>query len=242
MTLESELIEREALADLHAAATRELAAELRLQALPIGAAFVSIAGTLPASAITINRALGVGLGATETDATVNEMLDAFRDAAVSRYFVQRHPEARPPALVGWLLAAGLEKARGWQKFRRGREAVPELETDLRIESVGPEHGAAFGRIVCDAFDLGDAAAPWLARLPGRAGWHIFMSFDGDEPAGAGALYVRDGLAWTDYGATAPTHRRRGSQGALLARRVEHALELGCREIFTCTGEDVPGDP
>ncbi|NIV77057.1 MAG: hypothetical protein GWN37_20150, partial [Gammaproteobacteria bacterium] len=67
-------------------------------------------------------------------------LDAYRGAAISRYFVQCHPAARPPALVGWLLAAGLEKARGWQKFRRGRQPPPRIETDLRIELVGAEHG------------------------------------------------------------------------------------------------------
>lgn len=242
MAVESEAIEREALADLHAAATPGLAFELRLKAVSVGSAFVSVAGALPPTAITVNRALGVGFDAPETDGTISEMLDVYRDAGVARYFVQRHPRAQPPALVSWLLAAGLEKARGWQKFRRGRERVPRFDTDLRIERIGPEHGAAFGRIVGDAFDLGDAAAPWLACLAGRPGWHLFMSFDGDAPAGAGALYVRDDLAWTDFGATVPAYRRRGSQGALLARRVEHALELGCRAVFTCTGEAVPGDP
>lgn len=242
MAVESEVIEREALADLHAAATQGLAHELRLKAVPVGSALVSVAGALPRSAITINRALGVGLERAETDGTISDMLDVYRDSGVARYFVQRHPRAQPPALVSWLLAAGLEKTRGWQKFRRGREPVPAFETDLSIEQIGAEHGAAFGRIVADAFDLGDAAAPWLACLAGRPGWHLFMSFDGNAPAGAGALYVRDDVAWTDFGATAPAYRRRGSQGALLARRVEHALELGCRTVFTCTGEDVPGDP
>lgn len=242
MTRNSEAIEREALADLHAAATPELVAALRLKAAPVGAALVSIAGALRPSATTINRALGVGLSAPETEGTISRLLDAYRDAAVSRYFVQCHPEARPPALVGWLLAAGLEKARGWQKFRRGRERVVRADTDLRVEAIGPGHGAAFGRLVADALGLGEAAAAWLACLAGRPGWHVFMSFDRNEPAGAGALYVRDGLAWADYGVTAPAHRGRGSEPALLARRIERALELGCREIFTCTREHAPGDP
>jgi hypothetical protein len=36
---------------------------------------------------------------------------------------------------------------------------------------------AFGRIAAGAFDLGDAVVPWLARMPGRPGWHVFMCFD-----------------------------------------------------------------
>ena len=123
-----------------------------------------------------------------------------------------------------------------------KAAVARGVNDLRIEEIGPAQGEAFGRIVCDAFDLGPLAVPWLARLPGRADWRVFMSFAGDEPAGAGALFIQGDVAWTDFGATAPAFRRRGSQAAVLARRVQCALDAGCREIFTCTGEEVPGDP
>lgn len=242
MDFEAEDIERAALADLQAAATPQLVDALRLRALPVGAALVSLAGGLPASAIVINRAIGLGLSRPETEDTVGKLVSAYRSAGIQRYFVQRHPAAQPAELADWLLAAGLQKVRGWQKFSRGRDAAPKVETDLRVEQVGPEQGAAFGRIVCDAFDLGQAAAPWLARLPGRPGWHVFMTFDGERPAGTGTLFIQDGLAWFDFGATAPEYRRRGSQSALLARRVQHALDAGCRKLLTCTGEDVPGDP
>lgn len=242
MSLESEKIELDSMVDLHAAATPQLVEQLGLQALTIGSTFVSIAAKLPASAIVINRALGLGLWSPETAESVGSMVSAFRDAGVARYFNQCHPDARPSGIGGWLTAAGLEKARGWQKFSRGGEAVPKIKTDLRIEEIGPEHGEAFGRIACDAFDFGDAAIPWLARLPGRPGWHIFMTFAGDEPAGIGTLFVKDGLADIDLGATAPKFRGRGSQAAVLAKRVECALDLGCREIVTCTGVAVPGDP
>ncbi|MFP6730515.1 MAG: GNAT family N-acetyltransferase [Alphaproteobacteria bacterium] len=158
------------------------------------------------------------------------------------YFIQRHPEAEPAEMVGWLLDAGLEKARGWQKFQRGREAPPHSTSDLRVEEIGPDHGDAFASILCAAFDLGDLAEPWLAKLPGHAGWHVFMCFDGDQPAGTATLFVKDGLAWFDFAATAPAFRRRGSQGALLAARIKAALDHGCHAMFTCTGEEVPGDP
>lgn len=230
MAYDAEAIERAALADLHAAASPELAAALGLGAHSIGSALVSAAGALPASAIVINRAIGIGLDAPETQSTVHEMVAAYGDAGVGRYFVQRHPDARPAELVDWLTAAGLEKARGWQKFSRAPGEVTERPTDLTIAPVGPELGAAFGRIAADAFDLGQAAVPWLAALPGRAGWHVFMSFDGDEPAGTGAMFVEGDIAWLDFGATAPAFRQRGGQGALLAQRVAQAGALGCRAV------------
>ena len=68
-----------------------------------------------------------------------------------------------------------------------------------------------------------------------------MSFDGDTPAGTGALYMRAGIAYLDFGATSPDFRRRGSQSALLSTRLRAALDAGCSEIVTMTGEAVPGD-
>ena len=242
MGFEAEWIEQAALEDVHAAATPALVAALGLTRKSIGAAFVSIASGLPGSTVYVNRAIGAGLAAAETEASVRDMVAAYRAVGVQRFLIHLHPEARPAELAEWFAAAGLGKARSWQKFRRGREAVPKIATDLRIAEIGPEHGEAFGRIAAAAFDLGEAVVPWLARLPGRPGWHVFMCFDGDTPAGIGALYERDGIATVEFGATAPAFRGRGSQGALLARRLERALDLGCRETFTVTGVAVPGDP
>jgi len=167
MSFESERVELESMVDIHAAATPELVGELGLQPRSVGSSFISIAAKLPMSAIVVNRALGLGLDQPESRESIDALIAAYRDAGVERYFVQIHPSARPAELGDWLAAAGLEKARGWQKFSRGREAVPKIETDLRIEEIGPEHGGAFGRILCAAFDFGEAAVPWFAKLPGR---------------------------------------------------------------------------
>lgn len=239
---EAELIERAALEDLHLAAPEALRDSLGLQSFARGSGLVSIAAALPSSAIVINRVIGLGLETPATRDVVREIVDRYRDAGVARFFINRHPEAGPPEIVDWMLEAGLENARGWQKFERDPEPAPIVETDLSIRRIGPKQGSTFARIVCDAFDLGDAAVPWIAALSGRDNWHLFMSFAGDEPAGTGALFFHDDCAWTDFGATAPKFRQRGSQAALLAARVNHAVELGSRRLYTCTGEDVPGDP
>ena len=238
----SETIERAALRDLHRAATPELVEKLGLQVLEDGNTLVSIAGALPASAIVINRAMGIGTDCPADQEQLENIVAAYRDAGVKRYFIQVQPTARPEALPGWLEALGLEKARGWQKFARNPDPVTGTATDLTVNEIGAEQGEAFARIVCDGFDLGEVAIPWLARLPGREGWRIFMAFDGDTPAGAGALFLREGYAWTDFAATAPAFRKRGCQAALLTARIRCARESGCREIFNCTGEDVEGDP
>lgn len=238
----AEEIERAALEDLHAAATPEIRERLGGSGQKVGSAFVSIASELPATAIVINRAIGVGLAAPETEDSVSAIVEAYRSARVERYFVHAHPEAKPVELEGWLMSLGLEKARGWQKFSRGTEPVPKPKTELSIREIDQHDAEASATIVSEAFDLGEVARPWLQQLPGRDRWHVFMSFDGDTPAGAGALFIDGDVGWTDFGATAPAFRGRGSQSALLRLRVEFALDSGCKQVFTCTGEEVPGDP
>lgn len=243
MTDEAEFLERAALEDIHRAAPPQVVERLQLKPFTCGGAFASLAGGLPASAIVLNRVIGLGVNEPATEAVVEEIVAAYAAAGVSRYFVHLHPSSTPAALRDWLQGAGLEPARGWQKFERPQDPpAAAVATRLDIRPIGREYGEQFARIACNAFDLGEAAIEWLAELPGRPNWHVFMSFVDDRPAGTGALFVEDGMAWFDFGTTAPEFRQRGSQAALLARRIEYALELGCRKLLTCTGKAVPGDP
>lgn len=242
MSIELEDIERRDLAALHAVADSALKARLGLETVDVGGALVSIAAALPSDAIVVNRTIGLGLWEPTSRETIARIVALYREAGVARYFVHVHPDAEPPSLRDSLREAGLEKARGWMKFARGREAPPSADTDLTVRPAAAADGPAFGRIVADAFDLGDVAADWLARLVDAEGWRIYMTFDGDEPAGTGGLFVHDGIGFCDMGATAPAFRRRGSQSALLRRRIVDAIDMGCRVIVTETGEAVEGDP
>jgi len=239
---EIEAVERAALEDLNEAARGSLGTALGMQSRTLGSAFVSAFAALPATAIVANRAIGLGLAGAESREVVDAVVDLYAQAGIARYFVHLHPDSRPAEIADWLTARGLEEARAWMKFRRGREAPPEVASDLEIRPARAGDAAAFGRIEADAFDLGEAGAPWLALLVGRPDWHVYMSFDGNQPAGCGALFVREGIGWLDWGATAPDFRGRRSQQALLRRRILDALDLGCRLIVTATGEEVPGDP
>ncbi|MDX1604802.1 MAG: GNAT family N-acetyltransferase [Candidatus Competibacterales bacterium] len=239
-SLAAERIERAALVDLHDAAPNDVRRALGMSLEPIGHALVSSARHDPN--ILLNRCLGLGVEGSDEQATVQRIAAHYAEAGVQRYFVQRLPEARPAALRDWLRAAGLIQYRGWVKFLRRPLPPPALNSELQVREIGPQHARAFGRIVAPCFDLTDAAIGLLAALVGRPGWHIFMSFAGSEPAGTGALFVKDGVGWCDWGATHPDYRGRGGQGALLCRRIQHAIERGCRLLVTTTGEAVPGDP
>jgi GNAT superfamily N-acetyltransferase len=85
-----------------------------------------------------------------------------------------------------------------------------------------------------------ALEDWLAQLPGREGWLCFVAFDGDEPAGAGALFVTGTVGWLGIGATVPKHRGKGAQSAVIAKRIEAAAALGCEILVSETGKPVDG--
>ena len=63
-----------------------------------------------------------------------------------------------------------------------------------MRRIGPEHAAAFGSIVAEAFGMTQGSAALLAELVPRPDWYVYLSFDSDEPAGAGTMFVRDQAA------------------------------------------------
>jgi hypothetical protein len=237
----AERVERAALADLHAAAPTEVTRQLGLHLETIGGALVSTAVNGPT--ILVNRTIGLGVEHAARAEAVAEIVSRYSAAGLARYFVHLDPSAEPCQLPGWFESAGLTPySRAWAKFVRGTQPPPQLDSDLEVRHIGPEHAEQFGRIAAQGFGLGP---PWhlvLAGLVGRPGWRVYLSFDHGEAAGCAALRVLDGVAWFDWAATSPEYRRRGSQGVLLARRIADAIVLGVRSMVTATGEAVAGDP
>ncbi len=239
---ELDWIERRALESWHQAADTPAREAAGLRWVEIAGGYASVASRLPPSAIVANRAISVGFDRPAEREEITELTALYRDRGVTRYFVQAHPDAARAELGDWLAAEGLEQARGWMKFSRGREAPLAIDTNLTLAKIDDANAEPMGRIIADAFDLGDAAIPWLARLVAHPDWTILGAYDGDSLTAVGGLYVEEGIGWTDMGATAPAFRKRGAQSALLAARIQTALDMGCRIIGTCTGEAVPGDP
>ena len=147
-----------------------------------------------------------------------------------------------PDLGARLEARGFEPGYAWMKFRRGVDPPPPVEPALRIEEIGAEHGPAFGSVVARGYGMPDFAAEWFGSAAGSASFRLFLAWAGDEPAGAGALFVGDGIGWLGLAATVPEHRRKGAQGAILAARFRAAAAGGIRELATETRERLPDRP
>jgi GNAT superfamily N-acetyltransferase len=151
--------------------------------------------------------------------------------------VSLDPEAQ---LERELEARGYKPGYPWHKFVHEAEPV-EARTELSVETARTPHD--FGSTVAGGFGLPDAAAAWMSRLVGRAGWHCLVAYDGEQPVAAGALFATGEAGWCGMGATLPAARGRGGQSAILAARVSLAGEIGLTTLVTETGaprEDGPG--
>lgn len=191
--------------------------------------------------ILINRVLDIG---SEYPPTLEQLIDictVYSNAGVQRFFLHVIPDRIGPDYAALLQDAGYEKYRGWMKFVRGAGDVGPVTTDLTITRIGPENSVQFASIVGDAFDFDPTFQPAIAALANAADWQLYMSFNGEQPAGTGGLYMKDGIAYLDFGATHPDFRRRGGQTGVLNTRIAAALDAGCTSIVTMTGESVPGD-
>ena len=182
----------------------------------------------------LNRVVGLGLASPATEADVDEALAAM--GAGVTFYVAVAPGARPPALPEWLRARGLQPGWGWMTFRRDITPPASAATALRmvqVRTIADAH--AFARVVRIGYELSETIEPRLARVH-DAGWRGWVAFDGDEPAGAGALFAAQGVAYLGLAATLAAHRGKGAQTALLAARIHQAAELGCDLVITETGE------
>ena len=198
----------------------------------VGGATLFKTEAAPDSAM-LNRVVGLGLARRATESDLDAILAAMRGV---RYFVAVSPLAKPDAITSWLKERGLEPGWGWMQFSRGVDPVPAVTTELSTRRVGAESANDFASLVIEGFELPAVLHAWLRLVPTTPGWSVWLADDGGQAVGCGALFVDGELGYLGFGATSRAQRGRGSQSALLAARIRHARELGCRHVVTETGE------
>lgn len=189
-----------------------------------------------------NRTVGLGIDAPADERQVDELVALYESGGLSRFAISLSPHARPAELPAWLAARGLTPNARFAKAWRDAEAPPEVHTDLRIEVIGASDAPAWAAVQRAAWGMPAAMTPWFTSTVGRPGWMHFLGFDDALPVTGAAMYVAGEVCWLGFGATIPTHRRRGGHGALVARRIREAALLGCSLLVTEADEDTPEAP
>jgi GNAT superfamily N-acetyltransferase len=190
-----------------------------------------------------NRVLGFGVARPAVAEDVDDVVAFYDGAERSVSAAQIAPHAAPPELIGWFEERGFSRSRTWVKMWHDLSSMPEASTDLRIERIGPDRAADFGRLgVVEAYEFPEVVGPAMGATVGRPGWIHYMGFDGDTPVSTAAMRIHDGVAWFGFGATSESHRGRGGQSALFAQRLRDARDAGCRFAIVETGKETPEDP
>jgi hypothetical protein len=240
LILELERIERDAWEDVARAAPPPFAQGIGLEARPLGAAFLFLAARIPQ--YQFNWLGGTGLNGDD-GSSIAAAVKRFREAGQEKFIVQIPPAPNAAHMEALARAEGLSShPLAWAKFHRETSTAPRIETAFSIREVGPEAKDDFAQTAIAGFGMPATMAMWLSQIVGRPGWHAYVSYDGDAPAGTGALYVKGDFAWCGIGATRPEMRKRGGQSALLARRVADAAKYGAKHVATETGVPQEGQP
>lgn len=192
--------------------------------------------------LSLNRVYSLGIDSPLTAQALDELIAEYRDALVSRFMISWAPVAQPAEARHWLEKRGFRRITPIARLTRRTDPTACAATDLSIAEATPEDSALFGEVAARSNGLPPEFASGLNSTMGCAGWRHYFALDGDRPVAAAALYVEDDVAWAGFGGTLPEDRRRGAQGALLARRIRDAHEDGATWITCWTTAESPERP
>lgn len=196
--------------------------------------------------LAFNRVVGLGLIKPSSHTEVREIIDFYREAGSSCFFVQLSPFARPAYIDELLSFNGFSHYNNWTKlYRPASSPLPPVWTELRVDRITTDQADEYGRLITEAFKWEngkDAIAQTLARTVGISGYRHYFAFDKDKPVAAAALYARGSFASMAIAGTLQEYRGKGAQSALLARRILDARNMGCKHIISETAEELPDKP
>lgn len=205
----------------------------------VGGATAAVFKRLPIA--VFNRVVGLGVHEPATEAMIDELMALYDDAGTP-FGISVSPAARPAEISEWLLARGFEHTSNWAKVIRGTEPPPEIETELRIEQADETTAAQYAAVGQVAFEMPEWTKQLFEEMAMMPEVMSYVAFAGDEPAGIGSMLIAGEYGALFNGATLPDYRRRGAQGAIMARRIREGIAGGCRWLTTETGEDTPESP
>jgi hypothetical protein len=236
----NEYTEAEAERSLFLYAPPEFARPFRLEAKRIGSVYITIIPEL--DFYVLNRILGLGIGESLTESTLDEVIDFVQQVGCKNYMAQVCSSAQPSNIPEWLATRGFMPSTNWAKMYRGDQPAPAISTDLRLEKIGQEHADSYANVVLPAFHMSPACRPLVKGHIGKPGWHHYLGFAGEEPVSAAAMFINSEVAWVGWQCTLKSHRKRGGQSAMIARSITDGLALGCKWFIAETREDTPERP
>ncbi len=172
-----------------------------------------------------NHLRGLGIATAPTAAQVQRWIARYRVAGVSRCFAAVHPGPAHEPAIAVLAQHGFTPFRGttYPVLARDLRYLPTAEPPFPLtvftQGIPPD--------IARDLDALYAQAGWRRKMT-HLGSHWLVAKDGDAVVAAGLVVIHGPLAWLGMAATRESHRRRGLQRSLIARRLAIAHQAGCQ--------------
>ena len=194
-------------------------------------------GRVRDTTLSYNRVMGLGLDRPGSPGDIEALRAFYAEHDVPTFRVGLCPAAEPVGLEALLTAAGLGAQSHVLKWVRDASPAMASRTELRVERAGSAEAEEIGAVLLAAFGERPHSVPLASDLVGRPRWHHYVARDGGTVVATAMMYVHEGFAWLGAAGTLASHRGRGAQGALIARRLDDARALGCHTLTTETQPD-----
>ena len=178
---------------------------------------------------SLNRLWLPGSAKAPVEEVLDEAIDCARSAGSTKLLIHCPPWAADSKTFE---QRGLRPTTPMTKLYRQPASSIDHACSLRIETIGAADSGRFATISTIASDMPPSFGSGFNSTIGSDGWIHYMAFDGDEPVAVAGLRVYAQAAWCCMAATLKSHRGRGAQSALLARRIRDAAIAGCSWV-TC---------
>ncbi|WP_214484913.1 GNAT family N-acetyltransferase [Bacillus sp. SM2101] len=114
------------------------------------------------------------------------------------------------------------------------QLINEPQSSILIQEISKDDFNIYGEIYTKGFDMPSFLKGNVTEnnkiLLNNGKWTFYIASVKGEPAGVGALFVKNGVATLAASATVPELRNKGVQTELIKKRIEKAIELRCNII------------
>jgi GNAT superfamily N-acetyltransferase len=119
--------------------------------------------------------------------------------------------------------------------RLASELAPSAPTGIGVRRVGHAELDAFTELYLRGWQIEEWLAPhmrsYIAHWPRQRGYELYVAMEQQTPIAVAVLFMYEDVCYLADAATAPEHRNRGAQAALIAARIARASEVGAQVVL-----------
>ena len=233
----AEFSEARAFSSLIGGAPERVKRQYGFSAAVLGGATALVAPSVTNS-LNLNRVIGLDIEEPATDAILDQIAELYGRHNLS-YAIEVAPGALPSELPEQLRKRRLRRTVSTAMHYRAAQPVVEGTTEISVVRAEAKHGTLVADICCSVFRMPAAAHAAIEATREAAEWRHWLVYLGQQPIAAALSFVKGGVAWLGWDATLPEFRGHRAQAALIARRVNDAVDRGCRFVTAETAVDTP---